>query len=98
MECRGRPPKSYAEREESVSESGEEGRRSMKRSSKCRAGGDLISWRTSVWGPPTKAPLEHGRGLTGCGRFREALYARLCLGFFLIQKRISFSLVVVPVY
>jgi hypothetical protein len=60
MDCRGRPPKSYVEREESVSESGEEGRRPKKRPSKCRAGGDLISWRRSVWCPPTKAPHEHG--------------------------------------
>jgi len=98
MECRGRPQKSCAVREESVSESGEEGRRPMKRPGKCRAGRDLISWRRSVWGPLRKAPHEHGWGLTSCGRFRQALSARLCLGFFLIQKRISFSLVVVPVY
>jgi hypothetical protein len=54
MECRGRPPKSYTEREEWVSVSGDEGQRPKKRPSKCRAGGDLISWRRTLWGPLTK--------------------------------------------
>jgi hypothetical protein len=67
MECRGRPRKSYAEREESASESGKEGRRPKKRPSNCRAGGDLISRRRSVWGPLTNPPQEHGRVLMVAG-------------------------------
>ncbi|CAK9867833.1 unnamed protein product [Sphagnum jensenii] len=51
-------------------------------------------WRESqgarASGRLTKAPDEHGEGLTGCGSFRQALSARLCLGFFLIQKLLSF--------
>jgi len=38
----------------------------------------------------TKAPHEHGKGLTGCGRFRQALAASLCLDFFVIQKLVLF--------
>jgi hypothetical protein len=51
-------------------------------------------WREShgarACGRLTKAPDEHGEGLTGCGRFRQALSTRLCLGFFLIQKLVLF--------
>jgi hypothetical protein len=60
-------------------------------------------WRSNLTaqervGPANKPAPGARPGLNGCGRFRQVLSARLCLGCFLIQKRISFSLVVVPFY
>ncbi len=93
MECRGRPRKSYAEREESVSESGKEGRRAKKRPSNCRAGGDLISGRTSVWGPLTKAPHEHGWVLLVAGGSEKFSLRVFVLVSFLFRSRsVSVSL------
>jgi len=52
------------------------------------------SWREShgarACGRLTKAPHEHGKGLTGCGRFRQARSALRCVRFFLIQKLVLF--------
>ncbi len=49
-------------------------------------------------GPLTKAPHEHGWVLLVVGGSDRFSLRVFCLGFFLIQKRICFSLVVVPVY
>jgi hypothetical protein len=73
------------EREDWESESGEDRRKHKKRPRKCRAVGENLNAHEPVGGL-TEAPHEHGKGLTGCGRFRQALSAHLCLGFFLIQK------------